>query len=80
MEVQPESSLVEALHIYFRSTHDNDHARFASFAIGTSTSNQRIEAFWSRLIRDGPGWWRNFFKDLRDSDLFNDSDPVQIEC
>ncbi len=75
-----ENSLVEALHIYFRFTHDDDHAGFASFAIGTSTSNQRIEAFWSHLIRDGPGWWRNFFKDLRDFDLFNDSDPVQVEC
>eukprot|EP00794_Sanderia_malayensis_P001012 gene1012-332_t len=75
-----ENSLVEALHIYFRSTHDDDHAAFASFAIDTSTSNQRIEAFWSHLIRDGPGWWRNFFKDLRDFDLFNDSDPVQVEC
>eukprot|EP00794_Sanderia_malayensis_P013298 gene13298-14671_t len=29
---------------------------------------------------DGPGWWRNFFKDLRDFDLLNDSDPVQVEC
>ncbi len=75
-----ENSLVEALHIYFRSTHDDDYAGFASFAIGTSTSNQRIEAFWSHLIRDGPGWWRIFFKDLRDLNLFNDSDPVQVEC
>jgi hypothetical protein len=46
----------------------------ASFSFGTSTSNQRIEAYWtwSHLIRDEPGWWVNFLKDLRDFDLYND--------
>ena len=35
----------------------------ASFSFGTSTSNQRIEAYWT---------WVNFLKDLRDFDLYND--------
>ena len=74
-----ENSLIEALHIYFRSGDDDDNAGFASFSIGTSTSNQRFESFWSLLIKDGPGWWRNFFKDLRDLDLFDDSDPAQVD-
>ena len=25
-------------------------------------------------------WWINFFKDLRDSGLYNDSDPLHVEC
>lgn len=74
-----ENSIVEALQIFLRSQHDDEHAGLASFSIGTSTSNQRIEAYWSHLIRDGPGWWVNFFKDLRDFDLYNDSDPVQVD-
>ncbi|XP_028390702.1 uncharacterized protein LOC114515612 [Dendronephthya gigantea] len=74
-----ENSIVEALQIFLRSQHHDEHAGLASFSIGTSTSNQRIEAYWSHLIRDGPGWWINFFKDLRDFDLFNDSDPVQMD-
>ena len=74
-----ENSIVEALQIFLRSQHNDEHSGLASFSIGTSTSNQRIEAYWSHLIRDGPGWWVNFFKDLRDFDLYNDSDPVQVD-
>jgi hypothetical protein len=74
-----ENSIVEALQIFLRSQHDDEYSGLASFSIGTSTSNQRIEAYWSHLIRDGPGWWINFFKDLRDFDLYNDSDPVQVD-
>ena len=74
-----ENSSVEALQIFLRSQHNDEYSGLASFAIGTSTSNQRIEAYWSHLIRDGPGWWANFFKDLRDFDLFDDSDPVQVD-
>jgi hypothetical protein len=73
-----ENSIVEVLQIFLRSQHD-EHSGLASFSIGTSTSNQRIEAYWSHLIRDGPGWWVNVFKDLRDFDLYNDSDHVQVD-
>ena len=37
-----ENSLIEALHIYFRSVDDDDNAGLASFSTGTSTSNQRL--------------------------------------
>lgn len=74
-----ENSIVEALQIFLQSHHGDEHSGFGSFAIGTSTSNQRIEAYWSQLIRDGPGWWVNFFKDLQDFGLYDDSDPVQVD-
>ena len=32
------------------------------------------------LVKDGPGWWINFFKDLRDLGNFDDSDPAHVEC
>ena len=75
-----ENSLVEALHTYLRYSTSNDNTDLCCFAIGRSTANQRIEAYWSQLVKDAPGWWINFFKDLRDLNLFNDSDPVHVEC
>ena len=80
MDNSNENSLFESLHIYLRSGDDDDNAGLASFSIGTSISNQRIESFGSNLIKDGPGWWRNFFKDLCDLDLIDDSDPAQFDC
>ena len=50
------------------------------FLYGKSVSNQRIEAWWSFLRRSYSHWWMNYFKDLRDSGLYNDSDPLQVEC
>ena len=32
------------------------------------------------MVKDGPGWWINFFKDLTDLGLYNTSDPVHVEC
>ena len=39
-----------------------------------------IEAYWSHLVKEGPGRWQNVFKDLCDLGLFNDADPVQVDC
>ena len=74
-----ENSIVEAIHTYLRSTHDGNSG-FGSFLIGRSTSNQRIEAYWSQFVKDGPGWWMNFFKDMTDVGLYNSSDPVHNDC
>ena len=77
-----ENSLIEAIHTYLRyANSDNDTpSDSCCFATGRSTANQRIEAYWSHLVKDGPGWWINFFKDLRDLNLFDDSDPLHVEC
>ena len=32
-----------------------------TFSITTSPLNQIIEAYWSRLRQDRPGWWKSFF-------------------
>ena len=34
----------------------------------------------SQFLKDGPGWWISFFKDLSDIGLFNSSDPVHVDC
>ena len=72
--------LLEPIHTYQRSTSGDPAGALESFAIGRSTSNQRIEAYWSHLVKDGPGWWINFFKDLHDLGNFDDSDPAHAEC
>ena len=38
---------------------------------GKSTSNQRIEAWWGILRRQGGEYWISLFKDLRDSGLLH---------
>ena len=43
---------------------------------GKSTSNQRIEAWWSILRKQCADWWICLFKDLRDRGLYNSPDPV----
>ena len=45
-----ENSLVEALHTYLMHSTSNDNTDLCCFAIGRSTANQRIEAYWSQLV------------------------------
>lgn len=51
-----------------------------SFLYGCSVSNQRIEAWWSHLRKIDTDWCINYFKDLRDQGLYDDSNPVHVEC
>ena len=74
-----EHSLIEPIHIYLRSLNEDD-AELSAFSITTSPLNQRIEAFWSVLQRDRIGWWRIFFKDLVDMELFSNDNPLFVEC
>lgn len=39
---------------------------------GNSTSNQRIECQWSLTRKSRLDWRINYFKDLRDRNIFND--------
>ena len=75
-----ENCLVGPIYTCLRSSSGDPAGALESFAIGRSTSNQRIEAYWSHLVQDGPGWWINFFKDLGDLGNFDDSDPAHVEC
>ena len=75
-----ENSTVKNLQPFFRR---NDHDNFAgvnSFLQGKSTSNQRIEAWWSLLRRGHVDFWIAYFKDLRDQGILEDHNPIHIEC
>ena len=71
-----EHAQIEPMHQHLTLLNRDDPE---SFSIIPSTSNQRIEGFWSKLERDRIGWWRAFLKDLSDMGLLS-SDPALIEA
>ena len=75
-----ENGNVAAIQRFFRRTAGDDFSGEKSFMFGKSTSNQRIEAWWGHLRKGCAQWWIQFFKDLRDSGLYSDSDVIQREC
>ena len=75
-----ENSLIEHIQIALRASHDGEFAGLASFAIGTSPSNQRIESLWSQFAKDRPMWWRDFFSELSSLGFVNSSSYVVKEC
>ncbi len=75
-----ENGLVRLLQIALRLNHNDTLSGYQSFRYGRSTSNQRVECFWSQLRRMVTHFWINFFKDVRDSGVFDNSDPVHVEC
>lgn len=61
-----ENSNISFLQLLLRYNHRDSLAGMKSFMYGKSTSNQRIEAWWSYLRRQGVHWWINKLNDLRD--------------
>ena len=51
------------IHLLLRNI-DRSDPDLESFSIVTSPTNQRVEAFWSILLRDKIGWWKRFFQVL----------------
>ena len=72
-----EHALIEPIHMCLT---DLDRYDPESFSIIPSTSNQRIEAFWSKLQRDRIGWWRSFLQDLNDLGVLRTDDSVSVDC
>jgi hypothetical protein len=75
-----ENTLLSFLQPLLRRSHNDTMAGIKSFMFRRSTSNQRIEAWWSYLRRQGIHWWINKLKDLRDTGKFNALNPIHIEC
>ena len=75
-----ENSYLSFLQPLLRRGHQDSMAGLKSFMYGKSTANQRIEAWWGHLRRQGIHWWIIKLKDLRDRGRFNAIDPVHIEC
>ena len=71
---------VAAMQRFFRSSANDSYAGDRSFMYGKSTANQRIEAWWSQLRRGASDWWIKYFKDLRDSGVYNDGEMMAEQC
>ena len=65
---------------FLRRNHADSLSGNSSFQYGKSISNQRIKAWWSILKRDTLQTWINYFKDLRDSGVYDDSDLIHVEA
>ena len=63
-----ENTVVAGLQRYFLRSTDSGNS---CFMFGSSSANQRIEAWWSIMRRSRMNWWMNFFKDLRDEGHFD---------
>lgn len=69
-----ENSSLKNLHPFLA----NDNGACVIF--GKSTANQWIEAWWITLRKCVINWYMNLFKDLREMNLYNNSNIVHVEC
>ena len=75
-----ENCNVAAIQRFFRRDGADAFAGDKSFLYGRSVSNQRIEGWWSFLRKTETDWWMQYFKDMRDSGVYCDDNPVHVEC
>jgi hypothetical protein len=75
-----ENTNIATIQRYFRSLQDYSFSGDNSFMYGKSTSNQRIESWWSQLRRSCADWWICYFKDLQYRGLFCNEVIIQVEC
>ena len=54
---------------FLRRNFSDSFSGYDSFRYGSSTSNQRIEAWWSQFRKAKGTWWINFLKDLIDNSI-----------
>lgn len=65
---------------FLRRNHHDSWSGWNSFKYGKSVSNQRIEQWWSYLKRNTTQSWIDYFKDLRDQGLYDDSNNIHVEA
>ena len=75
-----ENTLMAAMQCFLRRSHGDDHASLKAHIYGPSTSNQRIEAWWSHLRKSWTTWWMNFFSQMVDAGELDTSDELQKHC
>ena len=47
---------------------------------GTSTANQRIEAWWNIFRGSSSNWWMNYLKDSVEEGTFHPRTPYHLEA
>ena len=75
-----ENVVLVGIQKYFRHNDTDQFAGRNSFRYGTSTANQRIEAWWSQLRRHRANWWIIFFKDMTALGIFDANSEIHLQC
>ena len=70
----------KAIQRFLRRAGRDSVSGIKSFIYGPSTSNQRIEAWWSFFKKSRSSWWINFFKDLIEQGIYDPSIPEHKKC
>ncbi|KAL3984517.1 hypothetical protein ACER0C_016142 [Sarotherodon galilaeus] len=68
-----ENGTMAAMHCALRSSHQDFFAGAASHMYGSSTTNQRIESWWSYFRKQRTQFWMDLFSDMKEMHLFNGS-------
>ena len=71
---------IYSVQTFLRRNHTDSLSGNSSFQYGKSVPNQRIETWWSILKQDTFQTWINYFKDRRESGVFDDSDILHVEA
>ena len=69
-----------AIQRFLRADSNDSFAEDKNFMYGTSMSNQRIESWWSQLRKSNSDWWMEFFRDMRDTGVYDDSNLIHVNC
>ena len=75
-----ENIVIAGIQRFLRRFHQDSASAKESFKYGKSTSNQRIEAWWSFFRRSRMNWWINFCKDLEETTDFDPGIDYHIDC
>jgi len=62
--------------MFFRENNDDVCAGSLSWRYGKSTSNQRIEAWWSQLRKYKSQFWIELFSEIEDAGEWNTLDYI----
>lgn len=74
-----ENVIIAALqHVFHDNIANNQQTYGHRYA--ASTSNQRIESWWSNFRKSNSEWWLELFKDLAVSGAFCDGNMTQLYC
>ncbi|EDO37325.1 predicted protein [Nematostella vectensis] len=75
-----ENWIIAGMQCYFRADGSDEFAGTKAHKYVPSTSNQRIECFWSSFRKQYGGWWIDFFNDLHESDVLDLSSEIHREA
>jgi hypothetical protein len=75
-----ENGIMAAMQSFLRQEGTDEFAGEKAHKYGTSTSNQRIECWWSFLRRGRSSWWMDLFKDMVNTGLLDIGSKLHTEC